>query len=77
MAMTSVDVDQEILSKVGKVLGTTTKKDTINEALNEVLRVHAANRLMELLQGDAIEIEDPDQVRREAWGYSADQAETR
>jgi Arc/MetJ family transcription regulator len=71
MAMTSVDVDPEVLAKVGEVLGTTTKRDTINEALHEVLRIHAANRLMEMLQGDAMEIVDPDEVRDKAWGYSA------
>lgn len=71
MAMTSVDIDPDVLTKVGKVLGTTTKKDTINEALNEVLRIHAASRLMEILQGDAIEITDPDEAREKAWGYSA------
>ena len=71
MAMTSVDVDLEMLAKVGKVLGTSTKKDTINEALNEVLRIHAANQLMEILQSDTMEISDPDEVRERAWGYSA------
>ena len=71
MAMTSVDVDQETLAKVSEVLGTTTKKDTINEALHEVLRIHAAHELMDILQSDAIEMTDPEAVRRQAWGHSA------
>jgi Arc/MetJ family transcription regulator len=72
MAMTSVDVDLDKLARAGKVLGTTTKKDTINRALDEVLRIHAAQRLMDAMEGDVLEITDPDEVRRRSWGYSAD-----
>jgi Arc/MetJ family transcription regulator len=72
MTMTSVDVDLDKLAQAGRLLGTTTKKDTISRALDEVLRIHAAQHLMEAMQSDAIEITDPDEVRRRAWGYSAD-----
>lgn len=71
MAMTSVDVDLDKLARVGKVLGTHTKKDTINQALDEVLRIHAAHGLIEAMRGDVLEITDPEEVRRRAWGYSA------
>lgn len=71
MAMTSVDVDLDKLARAGEVLGTTTKKDTINKALDEVLRVAAARRLIELLQTDIWEITDPDEVLRRTRGHSS------
>ncbi len=37
MAKTLVDVDEEVLQRAQEALGTTTKKDTINQALAEVV----------------------------------------
>ncbi len=37
MAKTLVDVDETALRRASEILGTTTKKDTINTALNEVV----------------------------------------
>ncbi|MFF4378596.1 type II toxin-antitoxin system VapB family antitoxin [Kitasatospora sp. NPDC001547] len=36
MAKTMIDIDEEALSLAAEVLGTTTKKDTVNAALAEV-----------------------------------------
>ena len=48
MAKTLVDVDEEALRRAGQLLGTATKKDTINGALHEVVveheRLEAARR---------------------------------
>ncbi|MEX0173866.1 type II toxin-antitoxin system VapB family antitoxin [Streptomyces sp. LMG1-1-1.1] len=40
MGVTNVDVDDGALAEAAKLLGTTTKKDTINTALEEVIRRH-------------------------------------
>ena len=33
MSTTQIDLDQELLAKAAEILGTATKKDTVNEAL--------------------------------------------
>jgi Arc/MetJ family transcription regulator len=37
MARTMIDIDDEALAEAAKVLGTTTKKDTVNTALREAV----------------------------------------
>lgn len=37
MSRTVIDLDDELLASVAKELGTSTKKDTVNAALREVL----------------------------------------
>lgn len=37
MAKTLIDIDEELLAQARDALGTTTKKDTVNAALREVL----------------------------------------
>ena len=52
MAKTPVEIDEEALAAAAKVLGTTTKKDTVNQALREVsqrlLRLRALEQLGEM-----------------------------
>ncbi|MFF5448503.1 type II toxin-antitoxin system VapB family antitoxin [Streptomyces sp. NPDC012888] len=40
MGVTNVDLDDEVLAEAARLLGTTTKKDTINKALEEVIKRH-------------------------------------
>ncbi|MGI5143989.1 MULTISPECIES: type II toxin-antitoxin system VapB family antitoxin [unclassified Streptomyces] len=51
MSVTNVDLDDQALAEAAALLGTTTKKDTINAALAEVVkrykRRQAAERLAE------------------------------
>ncbi|GHI89947.1 type II toxin-antitoxin system VapB family antitoxin [Streptomyces xanthophaeus] len=51
MGITNVDLDDDVLAEAARLLGTKTKKDTINTALEEVIRRHrrrqAAERLAE------------------------------
>ncbi len=47
MAKTLVDVDEEALRRASEILGTTTKKDTINTALNEVVANRARAEAVE------------------------------
>ncbi|TDO44673.1 Arc/MetJ family transcription regulator [Kribbella sp. VKM Ac-2527] len=46
MTKTLIDVDDALLAKAAEALGTKTKKDTVNTALAEVLRVRAAHQFL-------------------------------
>lgn len=67
MTKTLIDIDDSLLSKAADALGTRTKKDTVNTALAEVLRVRAANQFLQSagdgLYGDLL---DPE-VMKGAW----------
>lgn len=67
MSVTAVDIDDAVLDEARTILGTNTKKDTINMALREVVRRRAASELIELLKSDAIEIRDHQELRRLNW----------
>lgn len=60
MARTVIDVDDELLASVAQQLGTTTKRDTVNAALREVLenrrRALALTRLREAAIDGAIDL---------------------
>ncbi len=51
MAKTLIDIDPELLERAQQVLGTGTKKDTVNVALREVVRRWAAREFGELARG--------------------------
>jgi Arc/MetJ family transcription regulator len=62
-----IDIDERRLAKAQRLLGTTTKKDTVNQALAEVIAVHARRReLQRLRSGSLAELADPE-VRARAW----------
>jgi Arc/MetJ family transcription regulator len=65
MTMTAIDLDDNLLFRAREILGTTTKKDTVNTALREVVRRDAADRLLETMASDVIEIRDHQALRRE------------
>lgn len=60
MARTVIDLDDELLASVAKELGTSTKKDTVNGALREVLsnrrRALALTRLRDATTDGAFEL---------------------
>lgn len=60
MARTVIDLDDELLTSVARELGTSTKKDTVNAALREVLanrqRAVALTRLREAAGDGAFEL---------------------
>jgi Arc/MetJ family transcription regulator len=43
---TTLDIDDDMLSKAREILGTRGVKDTVDEALREVVRVEAGRRLI-------------------------------
>ncbi|MBO0804435.1 MAG: type II toxin-antitoxin system VapB family antitoxin [Nocardiopsaceae bacterium] len=60
MSRTVIDLDDELVSSVAKELGTSTKKDTVNVALREVLenrrRALALTRLREAAADGAFDL---------------------
>jgi Arc/MetJ family transcription regulator len=67
VAKTLVDIDDALLTEAASILGTRTKKDTVNAALREVLSLDARRRDLEwLVAGGAAELADPAQ-REAAW----------
>jgi Arc/MetJ family transcription regulator len=60
---TNIDIDDELLEKAAKALGTKTKKATVEAALEQVIRRHAQSRVLELY--GTVEWEgDLDEMRR-------------
>jgi len=51
MTVTQIDLDDDALGEAMRLMGTSTKKDTVNQALrdyiNRIRRVEAAQRLFE------------------------------
>src|SRR5436309_11838441 len=52
---TLIDIDNDLLTRSQQILGTTTKKDTVNRALHEVVRRRAAEEFIELARGGAFD----------------------
>jgi Arc/MetJ family transcription regulator len=61
VARTVIDLDDELVASVAKELGTSTKKDTVNAALREVLenrrRAIALTRLREAVNDGAVDLD--------------------
>ena len=61
MSRTVIDLDDELVAAVAQALGTSTKKDTVNSALREVLenrrRALALTRLRAAADEGAFELE--------------------
>ncbi|MFE7174413.1 type II toxin-antitoxin system VapB family antitoxin [Streptomyces sp. NPDC057616] len=61
MSRTVIDLDDDALEAAAKELGTTTKRDTINTALREIVarnrRLRALHELQDLADGGALEAE--------------------
>jgi len=49
MSRTTIDIDDELLERASKELGTTGKKDTIHAALRAALRKNASHALLDRL----------------------------
>ena len=47
---TTIEIDDDLLSKAQEVLGTTGLKDTVDAALDEVVRAHLKRRLIERIR---------------------------
>jgi Arc/MetJ family transcription regulator len=50
MRRTTLDIDEDMLTRARDILGTTGVKDTVNEALLEVVRREAGKKLIKRLK---------------------------
>jgi Arc/MetJ family transcription regulator len=50
MTKTLIDIDKDLLEHARHILGTTTKKSTVNRALREIVRRHAAEAFLNRAQ---------------------------
>ncbi|MEN8655061.1 type II toxin-antitoxin system VapB family antitoxin [Streptomyces sp. 21So2-11] len=61
MSRTVIDLDDQALEAAAKELGTTTKRDTINTALREIVdrnhRLRALRELQELAQDGSLDLD--------------------
>jgi Arc/MetJ family transcription regulator len=53
-----LDLDDDLLARAAKELGTTTKKDTVHAALRAALRASAARSLIERMAENTAGVED-------------------
>ena len=68
MAKTLIDIDDDLLEAVQEVLGTTTKKETVNTALREVLAAQQKRRAaQDLIAWGQRNAPWDDSVRDRAW----------
>jgi Arc/MetJ family transcription regulator len=67
MSTTQIELDQDLLDAAADILGTKTKKATVNEALRRVIHTEARRRhLDELAAGALPDLSDPE-IMRAAW----------
>jgi len=67
MSKTLIDIDDELLVRSQEILGTPTKKDTVNTALREIVRRAAAKEFARLARDGAMDdLLDPEFAER-AW----------
>jgi Arc/MetJ family transcription regulator len=64
---TLIDIDNDLLARSQEILGTTTKKDTVNAALREVVRLRAVQDLTELGKAGIYDELMDAQVAERAW----------
>ncbi|MBS9536052.1 type II toxin-antitoxin system VapB family antitoxin [Mycobacterium sp. M1] len=69
MARTMIDLDDDLLARAARELGTTTKKDTVHAALRATLRVAATRALMDRMADNAAGT-DGEAVVNEMWQQS-------
>ena len=65
MRRTTLDIDEDVLSKAREILGTRGVKDTVDEALREVVRREAGKRLIAWLKENE-DLANPEIMER-AW----------
>ena len=64
---TTIDVDRDLADEVAEILGTTTLKDTVNLALEEVKRAELRRRLADRVRSGTLPVptqEEYEELRR-------------
>jgi len=67
MAKTLIDIDDDALEHARRALGTTTKRDTVNQALVEVAALAARRRDIDRLRADGLPDLRDQEVMDRAW----------
>lgn len=67
MTRTLIDADDELLERARALLGTGTKKDTVNAALAQVVALDARRRFLDDARGGALADAADGAVMDEAW----------
>jgi len=67
MAKTLIEIDEEYLVAAQQILGTATKKDTVNAALREVTALAARRRDLQRFTSHRLPDLDDEDVMRAAW----------
>jgi len=71
MSRTTIDLDDELLERASKELGTTGKKETIHTALRAALRKSASRALLDRL---ALSTEGDEDAVNAMWGQAGEAA---
>jgi Arc/MetJ family transcription regulator len=67
VSATQIDLDDDLLKQAALIMGTTTKKATVNQALRRVVQDDVRRRHLDELAGGALpDLADPD-VMAGAW----------
>lgn len=61
---TTVELDMEAVGRAQELLGTTTIRETIDRALNEIVRQRALQRAAELVRGGGLNLVTPDELSK-------------
>jgi Arc/MetJ family transcription regulator len=67
MSQATIDIDDDLLARVQRLLGTSTEQDTINAALRELLRQAAVDDFMQLGREGGLHDAAQAKVMSEAW----------
>ena len=67
MSITQIDIDQDLLDQAAEILGTSTKKATVNEALRQIVDQAIRRKHVEELAAGALpDLSDP-AIMDNAW----------
>lgn len=81
MSRTVIDLDDEALAEAARLLGTTTKKDTVNAALREVAdrrrRAAAVERMRQMVAAGEIDLAAIEETEEPRSGVSEAEGEHR
>jgi Arc/MetJ family transcription regulator len=67
MAKTLIDVDDDLLARSQQILGTATKKETVNGALRELVRRAAAEEFLAFARSGGLRDAADPEVMAKAW----------
>ncbi len=67
MSKTQIDIDDDLLAQAGEILGTTTKRATVEAALRAATAEHARRRLGDLIAAAGTSPTELDHQAESAW----------